>query len=663
MFGLLNPFLLWLAPLLAAPLIIHFLGRAEPKVRDFPSLLPVRGQLARAMQRHRLKNWLQLLLRTLVLLCLLLAAGGLVWRSPSRWTPPESTALLVHNGAYGAIPSVREAQSRLRRGLDSLAPGRGTAALVIPDAPPGRTAARFGRYPEAVSRLLRQTDATDPSAASHVFLPVFDTRDLDGLGEIVRPWLEKHPRGRVALLDYAGQQRTPELLSPFSGLDADFSREGQVTLRAALNPRAREGMKDRAPVWVPEKGAFRETRVEDGRAEIVLPLPDSGDVSGAFTWNGPQARDYAESLFAVTYRIPPPATLCVLAPRSGWMARATLGEGGKRLKVRALLSAAELGAGDCNLLYLSDPENPDASMLARAAAVLRTGGKVIVGTGRHTDAALLNRNLLIPLGTGRLTLESHGSLAAQARPDALAKLGLRAAGWGRVGAVRTHLGFAPGAETRVLLSAKRNGREIPLLLHQRAGGAGGELLLWTTDIGDPEWSDIGLGPWAALMHQAFLGASNRGWAGGPASRALDSDSAGFFPGDEAAGDAPVVRDPQGSAAPWRPEPGGGRAGPFDRTGLHRLEYPGDSARPGLGFAVRLASGRLGPDPRGDKEPWDRFYAALGESAAARAARVSEPDQWRSLYGGFNLRLSLLILAALLLFAEGVVSLRLSPFRN
>src|SRR5215217_3404931 len=103
MFSLLNPFLLWFAPLLAAPLLIHFLGRAEPKTRDFPSLLPVQGILARAMQRHRLKNWLLLLLRTLMLLCLLLAAANPVWRTRG-FAPPAATGLLLHNGVYGEAP-------------------------------------------------------------------------------------------------------------------------------------------------------------------------------------------------------------------------------------------------------------------------------------------------------------------------------------------------------------------------------------------------------------------------------------------------------------------------------------------------------------------------------------------------------------------------------
>jgi hypothetical protein len=655
MFGLLNPFILWLAPLLAGPLIIHFLGRAEPKVRDFPSLLPVRGQLMRAMQRHRLKNWLQLILRTLLLLCLLLAAANLVWRSPGRWSPPESTGLLLHNGAYGAIPGLFDTQQRLRRSLDSLTPGRNTAELVIADAPPGRTVARFGRYPEAVSRLLRQTDAQtgiNGTAATHLYLPIFDARDLNGLAEILKPWLERNPQRRVALIEYPDAS-----LSPFSGVTADFSKEGQVTLRVLMNP----GTEGKTVLWVPENGATRETRPGDAGnppwAEIVLPLPESGtpgaeNLSGAFAISNTGANTFAESLYTVNYHIPTAATLCVLAPRSGWVSRATLGEGGKRLKILPLLSSTDLQAAMCDLLYLADPENPDANLLGRAAAVLRAGGKVILGTGPHTDAALLNRNLLIPLGVGRLTgLETHASLAARAEDKALAQLGLRANSWGRVGAVRMHLGFTPGPGSAVLLSAKNGDAEVPLLIHHRAGAAGGELLLWTTDIGNAEWSDIGLGPWAALMHQSFLG---RTWAAGAEFRGVDSDSTLFVAHTEDGGEARVI-DPQGNLDSWTPEVGGGRAGPFDRTGLYQVEG-------GAIFAVNLATERLKPT-EGKDEAWEGFYAALGEAGSAQTARINNPADWGTLYGGFSLRLTLLILAALLLFAEGVVSLRLSPFRN
>jgi len=190
------------------------------------------------------------------------------------------------------------------------------------------------------------------------------------------------------------------------------------------------------------------------------------------------------------------------------------------------------------------------------------------------------------------------------------------------------------------------------------------VLLWTTDITDPEWSDIGMGPWAALLHQSFLA---RAGSAGVEERAVDSDSSLFLnlpgnAGEEAS--SPRVIDPQGSpVALWKPEPeggGSGRIGPFDRTGLYRLETDGDTTV----FAVRLADSRLmPPGEAATEEAWSRLDSTLGKAAAAQTARLANPLEWRGLYSGFNLRFSLLILAALLLFAEGLVSLRLSAFRS
>jgi hypothetical protein len=190
----------------------------------------------------------------------------------------------------------------------------------------------------------------------------------------------------------------------------------------------------------------------------------------------------------------------------------------------------------------------------------------------------------------------------------------------------------------------------------RAQVGTGELLLWTTDIGDPEWSDLGLGPWATLMHQGFIG---RTWRAGAEARAAESDSAVFFAlPDEA---EPRVRDPLGSAfSRWSREPGGVRLGPFDRTGLYHLETETDT----IPFAVNLAAVRL-EEPTEDarEDAWESLDSALGPVAAAQTARLNATDDWHDLYGGFRLRTSLLVLAALLLLAEGIVSLRLSPFRS
>jgi hypothetical protein len=650
MFSLLNPFLLWFAPLLAAPLVIHFLGRAEPRTRDFPSLLPVKGLLVRAMQRHRLKNWLLLILRTLLLLCLLLAAAGPVWRTRG-FAPPESTALLLHNGAYALAPrgggeSWLQAQRRLAKGLDSLTPGRATVARALPDA--DGAAARFGDWPEAAARLLRSASGS----ATHVFLPVFDARDLEGLAPSLKAWLEADGARRAVLLDYTDAR---EGLDAFGEVEAFYKPDGALALRAATRAEHKVLWK----ISSNSQSAGRETRRREGRAEIELPLPPAGWITGAFVLDEADRGTFAAeaSEQAVAVRVPAPARLCHVSEVSKGGAGGTpatlasLGDEGPRLRIASARDDAGLGSEPCAVLYLADPANA-GPLLARAAAVLRAGGKVIAGAGPRADIALLNRNLLAPLGVGRFTAAgpAHGEgVRAAAHGDALARLGARASAWGEPGVARKWLAFAPAEGTSVLLSVKTASGREPLLAHRRVGR--GALLLWTTSLDDPAWSDLGLGPWPALMHAAFLDAGAQEGTGADL-RAFDSDSSGFFP----AADARAVVTGPGGAHPWRAEAGGVRVGPFDRTGLYRVATAEDTSW----FAVRLAPARLSPAP---DDAWKRFDAALGNVAASRTARLDGDREWRGLYGGFRLRSALLVLAALLLFAEGVVSLRLSPLRN
>jgi hypothetical protein len=675
-FSLLTPLALWLAPLLAVPLAIHFLGRAQPGTRDFPSLLPVRASLQRAMRRHRLKNWLQLILRTLALLCLLLAAAGPVWRSGSALNPPALAGLFLHNGAYAALPAAPDEgtgvtlwgrQTALRAALDSLTAGHAIDAPLFPEAG-DRPVARFGQPAAAVARLLHELGERDAAAAAHAFVPVFDARDLEGIAAAARPWLEAHPGRRLVVLD---ETRAAARLRAFGTVRAGFEEEGMLTLEAAAAT-------EEPPLWI-QNGSARPARLRDGIASIMLPLPDTGWIAGAFSLSesDPARAGFAHASVAAAFRIPPPATLCHLGGREAVASLATLGAGGKRLRILPLLSEKDPGSGrngpggeQCDLLYLADPAGLDAAWLARAAAVIRTGGKVILEAGPRTDPVLWNRNLLVPLGVGRLTTVETEAAPVATRAQDIAPLGISAGNasrWGNPGAVTTRIGFLPVSGTRVLLStvassSSRGG--APLLIHRRIGR--GEILLWTTSLSDPAWSRIGLGPWSPLLHQAFL---EKSWASGVEPRAADTDSLVFLP----APDEEILRvtDPAGNPFPrLRREPGAWIAGPFDQPGLYRVESGDGSSRASSRsasqtswLAVNLAAPVLSPSTPSEATAWKAFRTALGDKARDRMIRLEEGEDWRGLYGGIRLRTGLLILAALLLFAEGLVSLRLSPSRD
>lgn len=749
MFSLLAPFALWLAPLAAVPLVLALTGRVQPKTRDFPSLLPVRASLQQAMKRHRLKNWLQIILRTLIILCLLLAAAGLQWRGrhDGRTLPvPRTSGMLWQNGVYALTPASGGAPvltghrlAALRAALDSLAQVHGGRMIVEPVVPPGMpgegahetpdktpeggrsggtvtgrgmpaprqaefpVVARFGAPAEAAARLLHTLDAGGGGGETHVFVPVFAARDLVALAPAARPWLEANPSARLVLLDYGGAAAR---LRTFAGDTALTTRtgpeargqEGMMTLRvAAANPWGFS----RAPVWRPARNvtagteSVRDLRVEPSRheASLTLRLPGPADgarwVAGTVAWPsaGPAHPEAAVTEHPVAYRLPPPATLCHVGSREAFVSLASLGEGGERLRVRAL-EATEAGpaapsVASCHLLYLADPPALSPALLAQAASVLRGGGTVVLETGRHTDAALWNRHLLAPLEVGRLTVVVPETAAVRAVPAGLNAVGLRTERWGRPGTVTTRFGFQAHSGTHILLRADRatepsrasgpvaasppasptTAREAPAVLVQRRVGPG-RLWLWTTSLSDPGWSDLGLGPWPALIHQGLYDDT---WAAGIRSHHADSDSLVWWPATaDAPRTAPRVSDPDGN--PFRrvrADAGGWWIGPFDQTGLYRITEDGPHAddpasavvspsRSGW-LAVRLATP---PRPPGASD-WEAFRDALGADAWDRVVRLEEDDDWRTLYEGVDLRLALLGLAALLLFAEGVLSLRLA----
>ncbi len=649
MISLLTPFALWLAPLAAVPLMIHLLGRARPKPRDFPSLLAVQGGLEHAMKRHRLKNWLQLILRTLVILCLLLAAADPVWRARDGFAPPAAAGLLLHNGAYGAVPAENKngtllaAQQGLLQGLDSLANGNAFAAPLFPEAGGSSAVPRLGGDAAALGRLLLRAGEASAQGA-HIFIPVFDPRTLvlDGSAERLREWLgsgHDGPHRRAVFIDFTDAAAR---LTPFAEASTDFSRDGIVLLRIPVAG-------DAAPVWTPRAGAPRETTLRDGKAEIALPLPADGWITGSFSLPGRPGARYGWPEFPVSLRVPPPATLCHLGAPGSFASLATLGAGGPRLRVMPLSDAGDIERHDCTLLYLDDPPGLDSRTLALAAGLARSGGRVIFGTGRRTDPALWNRHLLGPLGLGRMEpVRQHEPLAARANVDALEALGWRAETWGDPGTVRARMGFTASPEAAVLVAAGAPASEHPLLVHRSFGS--GALLLWLTALDDPDWSDFALGPWPALLHQAFAADA---WSAGVAPFGTASGTSLFLP---AADDTPLrVLSPEGiPVESMIPEPGGVRVGPFESAGNHAVVQGRDTAwlavHPPLVAAPDAVDG------------WRMLHEALGSEVAARTVRV-DADDWRRPYGGERLRLWLLLAAALLLFAEGVVSLRLSSHRN
>ena len=78
-FVLLNPLFTWLLPLVAAPVVFHLFLRIRKRQRPFSTLMFFQRISPRLSARRKVKEWLVLLLRTLLILFLLLALLRPVW--------------------------------------------------------------------------------------------------------------------------------------------------------------------------------------------------------------------------------------------------------------------------------------------------------------------------------------------------------------------------------------------------------------------------------------------------------------------------------------------------------------------------------------------------------------------------------------------------------
>lgn len=669
MFSFLSPVTFWLGALLAIPLVIHFLGRQRLRKEPFPSLLLVQEKFSKSMHRHRLKNLLLLLLRTLLILCLLLALANpaLEGKKSGGESGAEAVAALINNGAYGLLPSREEAGSTGRAGAGTASgagrPGSGAldgqrrrvrildSALgaqvrsipLIADGPGlAEAASRFGDYAEATERLLAALDAGAPSAQA--YLPVFAWEDLTPAKEVLLQALADRPGLQLVLWDFG---TSGSRLSAFSGVRAIPSPEGPtVKLRALLNPIAAKEGNFKVRTYI-ENRIFQETGPEDGLVEIGLPLSEGVRTGGRLALEDRGAFAIRDWHFC----FPNPGRLMLAHAGSALASLPSLGRENYFRRIVHVAAAKDLpwaGAGGAlRLVYLSNDRNTDAAAYAHIVEFVKRGGRLIIGVGRESDIPMVNRFLLQPLRMGRLgaVTESAGA-RAEADAKSLALLGGLPANAGPLGMVRKRFAFAPDSGTVILI---RQGGEPVLAerdFHQ------GRVLLWTTDLDDLDWSDLGVAPLVPLLHRAF----QEGAGGLTSNRTVDSDSLiGIDLADP--GSRPEVRDPDGRPfTRFRLDGGRLRLGPFDKLGLHRISWGRDSTA----FAVNLAS--RGPVQSREVEDWEQwnlgrkaeflkgFESFRGRVVVAPAdaedvVRSAVQPLWKAFF----------LAAILLLFLEGLIA--------
>lgn len=100
MFSFLNPLFLFFLPLSALPLLIHFLNRRRSQTILFSSLVFLKGLEKTRLRKVQLKQWLLLVIRTLVILLSVLAFARPSWHPQGRTGGGRASAVLVFDDGY-----------------------------------------------------------------------------------------------------------------------------------------------------------------------------------------------------------------------------------------------------------------------------------------------------------------------------------------------------------------------------------------------------------------------------------------------------------------------------------------------------------------------------------------------------------------------------------
>jgi hypothetical protein len=128
MIGFLHPWLLVALPAAALPLLLHLLARREPPTVAFPAVRYLRAAAAEHQRRLRLQHWLLLLIRTLLILALVIAAAGPTTRlsGVSEHAPGALVIILDNSASSGAMAGGTPQLDALREAA-RVALGRATA--------------------------------------------------------------------------------------------------------------------------------------------------------------------------------------------------------------------------------------------------------------------------------------------------------------------------------------------------------------------------------------------------------------------------------------------------------------------------------------------------------------------------------------------------------
>lgn len=254
-----------LAGLAAAlvPILLHLFARREPETVVFPATRYL-AETARAHHRRlTLQHWLLLLVRTLLIVALVLAAAGPTWpKSGVGPHAPTAVAIVLDNSlssaaTAGGTPVLDSLKAAARAILESATAADGLWLLTA-DTPPrrgseGELRAAVDALPPAASRLdlgeavslARTSLAGDGRPGSVVVLSdlqatAFSAAAGEGPVAVARPAGAAVPNLGLAKLDVGRQPWGPEGGRVTATLEGTNGARAAVSIRAGARPPRRQ---------------------------------------------------------------------------------------------------------------------------------------------------------------------------------------------------------------------------------------------------------------------------------------------------------------------------------------------------------------------------------------------------------------------------------------
>ncbi len=580
MWAFLNPFALWALAAAAIPLAIHLLGRNKLKTSPFPSLLLLKEELSQASRQNQLKNILLLILRTLFILCVVLALGNPVYRTSGQGASREvQLAYVYNNGVLAGLKTenkntIFDLENQFSRQLDSSSKLPLKKFWLIPsasDTHSPKIQERYGNYNDAMEQIrgfLSQSTAAD----NHIYIPVLRYKDmLNSLSSLER-LCQSFPQSKFFLLDGTPYIPTlPGIHLSHAKVHAKkpiFQLSYQISNKEKANPKAR------LRNFLGEN-LLQEMDLPSQNRELELNIPLNDN---AF-YTGKIALDQTEAFPQMGYFVfKAPQILHILHVGSDLASLASLGKT-QQLKnidhVPNFLSSHSDSLSKYNAIVIANPSLIPDAVFSNLQNYIKQGGTLIFIPGENIDIPRSNRNLLVPAQMGFLSNREETRLAdnqnnteLELKTQSLGDIHEALLALSPSSYIAKQYQITPHLNAEVLLQSKQG----PLLLRSKMEK--GFLYLWTTNLDNLEWTSLGASAFLPLLHQHIIGATDSdNWK----NQEVHSDSQYVIPINSEASKKFEVISPSGKIFSEITERYNSRLiGPFPKTGVYQILNGKDS---------------------------------------------------------------------------------------